>query len=242
MKPTVNVVISEWQAASRQLFETSSRSCGDFTNGQALKVAIESVRQTDKANRTVIGHILGAVGRSVSFKLVSRGKNKGKMRTVKGKIQAKEDSFAARILGKRFKETGKWGVKGDTMEERVHNLILARTRSAGFIASGWIAARNVLWSVVKKKPAGTSSLSGVRQVGKPKGRAKPATFSLRSKIVSEIENSALMDHEGRTPAPGGNPMPVAQLGLQAALNVAAKDMIAELARRLNPDFRKVSAR
>lgn len=242
MQPIAHLDTREWQAAAQQLFQTSSRTCVDFTNGQALKVSVESVRQTDKANRGLIEQTLGAIGRAVSFATISRGKNKGKVRAKRGIFITKEDSFAARILGKRFKETGAWGVKGDTMEERVHNLIVARTRAASFIASGWIGARNVLWSMVRKKPAGASALVGARQFGRPKGSAKPAAFSLRSNIEATITNTALQADVPHSPAPGGNPMPVATEGLQRALNVAAKDMLAELARRLDPDFRKVSAR
>ncbi len=241
MNPTITLDAREWQAAARELFETSSRTCVDFTNGQALKVAVESVRQTHKANRTAIEYVLGAVSRAVSFVTVSRGKNKGKVRVKRGLIEAREDSFASRILAKRFQQTGKWGVKGETMQERVHNLIAGRTRAASFIASGWIGARNVLWTIVRKKPAGTMSIAGARQYGRPKGSAKPAAFALRSNIEAIISNTALQDHVVKLPATGGNPMPVAVEGLQKALDVAAKDMLAELARRLDPDFKKVSA-
>ena len=214
----------------------------DFTNGQALNVAIESVRQTDRANRQQIAQVLGATGQAISFKTVSRGKNKGKVRMTKGLLQTAANSFAARILGKRFKETKSWGIKGDTMEQRIHNFIQARMRSAAFIASGWIGARNALFSVVKKKPAKMASLANARQYGQPKGKARPATFSLRSLIVAQIENTALMQHMARLPATGGNPMPLATAGLQKALNVAAADMTAELAKRLDPDFKRVSAK
>lgn len=242
MNPTISLDLREWQAAARELFQTSSRTCVDFTNGQALKVAVESVRQTDKANRASIEYILGAVGRAVSFSTVSRGKNKGQMRVKRGLFEAKEDSFAARILGKRFKETGEWGVKGETMQERVHNIIVSRTRAAGFIASGWIGARNVLWSLVRKKPSGTMSLVGARQYGRPKGSAKPATFALRSNIEAVITNTALQANVSKPPSTGGDPMPVAVAGLQKALSVSARDMLAELARRLDPDFKRVSAK
>lgn len=242
MRPTISCPVTEWRGAASLLFRTSSRTLVDFTNGQALKVSIESVRQTEKANRSRIAQILGAIGRAVDFKKISRGKNKGKIRVKKGGFIVKEDSYAERILAKRFRETGSWGVKGETMQERAANLIAASVRSAGFIASGWIGARNVLWSMVKKKPAGMKSLADARQYGRPKGSAKPAVFSLRSKIEAVIQNTALKGGIPDTPAPGGNPMPVAQRGLQSALNVAAKDMLAELARRLQPDFKRVSAK
>lgn len=242
MKPVISLDATQWKAAANQLHQTSSRTCVDFTNGQALKVAIESVRQTEKANRQQIAHVLGAVGQQVEMRVLTRGKNKGKIRMKRGAIVARENSFAERILIKRRIETGKWGVKGDSIKDKVANFIASAQRSAGFIASGWIGARNVLWSLVKKKPAGMRSTADAKQYGKPKGSAKAAVFSLRSKIESIIANTALKGNVSNPPAPGGNPMPIAQRGLQMALNVAAKDMINELARRLNPDFKKVSAR
>lgn len=242
MIPTMRLDTRQWQAAAKELFETSSRTCVDFTNGQALKVAVEAVRQTHKANAAKIEQTLGATGRAVSFAVISRGARKGQIRVKKGLTQTREDSFAERILGKRFRLTGAWGVKGSTMQERIHNLIVARKRAASFIASGWIGARNALWAFVKQKPAGTSSLLGARQYGQPKGAARHASFSLRSQISAFIQNTALMQFEGKAPAPGGDPMPTAIRGLQAALNVAAQDMAAELARRLDPDFKKVSVK
>lgn len=217
----------------------------DFTNGQALKVAVEAVRQTEKANRSTIAWALGAIGNAVEFKMRKRDSKSGKkgsFRSVKSGLLVKEKSFAERILLKRFQETGQWGAKGETMEERVRNFIASRSRSAGFIASGWIGARNALWSFVKQKPAGVRTVANARQYGRAKGRAKPASFSLRSVITAVIENTALMAMMGKAPAPGGDPMPTAIKGLQAAINVAAQDMLAELARRLQPDFKRVSAR
>lgn len=242
MIPTIKIDSREWQAAARALFETSSRTCVDFTNGQALKVAIESTRQTEKANRIKIAYELGVIGRAVEKRISTRGKNKGKTKFKLGKFEVKQDSFAERILGSRFQKTGEWGVRGDTMDERAHNLIVGRQRAASFIASGWIAARNALWSIVKNKPAGTKSLGGAKQYGRPKGWARPAIFSLKSNIQSVIANTALQSNVSKPPATGGDPMPVATRGLQQAINSAAQDMLNELARRLDPDFKKVSAR
>lgn len=213
----------------------------DFTNGQALKVALEAVRQTDKANRAQIAHTLGATAQGVGFKVVSRGKNKGAIRVQRGPIQTREDSFAERILAKRFQLTGRWGARGDNMAERVANFIQSRMRSAGFIAAGWIGARNAIWAHVRQKPAGMKSTAGARQIGKPKGTAIPARFSLNSKIVATVINSAL-NAQVKPPGNKGNPMPIGEKGLQAALNIAAADMIQELERRLNPDFKKASAK
>lgn len=240
MRPTLTVDTRQWQQAANDLFKTSSRSCVDFINGQSLKVASEAIKQTESANRAQIAAVLGATGNAVKLSVSTRGKRKGQLVARRGGLLVRENSFAARILGKRFKDTGKWGVKGETMEERVRNFITARMRSVAFIKSGWIPALRILSSVVRKKPSGVQSSAGARQVGQPKGSAKPATFSLRSIIESQITNTALKT-ESRAPATGGDPMPVAVAGLRKALAVASADMIKKLAERLDPDFRRFSA-
>jgi hypothetical protein len=242
LKPTIKLDASQWNNAARELFETSSRSCTDFINGQALRVAIESVRQTEGANAQEVARILGATGQSVSFHQITRGKNKGSIRLKKGALTSGSDSFAKRILLSRKNATGSWGIKGQSMQDKVSNFIKARMASVNFIKAGWIPARNILFGVVKQKPANARSVAGVKKRGKDKGSAKPAVFSLRSTINAEISNTALMEHVKRGISPGGNPMPVAEKGLQRALNLCAQDMIQKLAERLNPDFKKVSAK
>lgn len=242
MKPTIKIDASGWQRAAQELFKTSSRTCVDFTNGQALKVSIESVRQTQKANAAEIASKLGVVSRTVSFRVVKRGKNAGKTVAVRGKNQVREDSFAQRILLARKRITGDFGIRGDTLADKVQNFIRARVSSASFIAAGWIPARNRLFSVVRNKEGvNTRSFGGAKKRGRDKGSARPAFFSLRSKIQAIIENTALLQ-KANPPAPGGDPMPVASLGLQKALDVAAKDMIETLRKRLEPDFKKFNGK
>ena len=219
MRPTIAIDSREWKRAAQELFRTSSRSCVDFTNGQALKVAIEAVRQTRRA---------------------SAAKIRAELNTVQSGQKA---TFAQRILAKRFRVTGSFGVKGSTWNQRLKNFIAARARSATFIASGWLPARKRLFAFVKQKPlkAG-STFAFARQYGREKGSARPATFSgLRSLITAEIANTALKT-TSKYPAPGGDPLPVAKAGLQAALDIAAKDMIETLARRLNKDLAKFTRR
>lgn len=241
MKPTITLDKRQFTAASRELFKTSSRTCVDFTNGQALKASIESVRHTEKVDAAKIQAELGAIAREVSFKQISRGSKKGQWRTKRGGFVTRENSLASRILGWRMREKGSFGIAGTTEEQRVTNFINSRVRSRSFIASGWIAARNKLFSIVRNKPAKMRSVADARAYGKPKGDAQPAVFSLRGKIEARIENTALLT-QSKEPSKGRNPMSTAVKGLQAGLNATARDMLAELARRLNPDFKKVSAK
>lgn len=214
----------------------------DFTNGQALKASIEAVRRTDKAESAKITHELGAVAQAVSFRQLTRGKSKGQWRTKRGAFVMAGKSLASRILGARFAKTGSFGgVKGKTDEDRVQNLIKLRVRSRSFIAAGWIGARNSLFSLVKQKPAKMRSIADAKQYGKPKGSAVPARFSLKHAITAGIVNTALLP-KSKDPSKPRDPMRTAVKGLQAALNETARDMLAELARRLQPDFKRVSTK
>ncbi len=213
----------------------------DFINGQALKVAIESVRQTQKADAARVRYALGEVARNVDIRKMSRGKNKGKFRVKRGASVVRQDSLAERILFARKAMTGDFGVKGNTMEEKIQRFIASRSRSAGFIASGWIPARNILFGWVKEKPGKARSLQGARQVGRAKGTATPATFRLKSVLTATIVNKAL-NAIVRPPSGRGDPDKVGIQGLQLAMNEAARDMAKELERRLEKDIKKVSAK
>lgn len=243
MRPTIKIDSTQWKAAANELFKTSSRTCVDFTNGQALKVATESIRETEKANRVQIDYEMGVLSKQETLRGGKAGQ-KGWVRITKRKL--KEDSFAERIVAKRFQETGSWfGLKGKTLKEKARALIAAKVRSVGFIKSGWIPSVQKLSALVYKKPKGlTGKVGDAKQVGQPKGFCIPAKFTLRSQIFATIGNTALLAKSKYSTWHGkaGNPMPVAEKGLQSALNKAAKDMIEELKRRLDPDFKKVSAK
>lgn len=240
MNPTVTLDTREFNGAAALLRETSRRTTADFINGQALRTSIEAVRRTKKADAAKIQHELGATAQGVSFRQISRGKNKGKWRTKRGPMILREDSLAARIIGWRIRKTGRSGVEGLYMREMAQNLIRARMRGVSFIASGWIHARNALFSVVRRRPSGTGSIFGARAFGARKGSAIPAREAEGLQSAT-ITNTALKT-ESVAPSLPRNPMPVATRGLQAALDFVARDMMQELYRRLNPDFRKVSAK
>lgn len=209
----------------------------DFVNGQAFRVATLAVKETKKADSSKIAHQLGALARTESFKTISRGKNAGKSRRVFSKLKmSSEDTLAARILGARKAKTGSFGISGDTMDERSTKLIRARIVAVNFIRSAWIPAIRKLASVIKKKPSSVASVSGARQRGEPKGYSTPAVFRAAKVITAEI--GIRLFKKPIAPEVPGDPIGVATLGLQKALNLAAKDMTDELARRLNPDFQK----
>jgi hypothetical protein len=239
MTPTIKLDATQWFAAARALQETSSRTAVDFINGQALRVATFAIKETAKADAAKIAYQLGAVARAVSFKSISRGKNAGKTKTSRGAFQfASAETLADRILTARKAATGSFGVRGNTLDEKANNLIRARTVSVNFIRAAWIPAIRQLASVIKKKPAKVASVGGVRQRGQVKGYSIPAMFRLARVITAEI--GIKLFKKPKAPEVAGDPIKVATPGLQKALNMAAKDMTEELARRLNPDFAKFS--
>ena len=227
MNPTIDCDSRAWVSAANDLFKTSSRSCVDFINGQALRVTTFAIQYTEKANVQEVQHVLGQVGK------VTKGK-----RTLRDDVG---NTLAARILQKIFNEKGQWAdrkgraVKGKTLADKVRNFIARRSRSVAFIKSGWIPAVKKLASVVKKKPQTASvSAQGSRQIGKPKGRAVPAAFYLTRRIECIIENTI--------PAHVKGTGSIAEKGLRQALREAARDMIETLAKRLKQDLRQFGAK
>ena len=242
MTPTFTVDASQWRKAARDLAKTSSRSAADFINGQALFVCIQAIKLTIKTQAEKIRQQLGVVGHNLRSVKARKGPNAGRVVLRKGKALIKEDSFAERILAARFRKTQQWGkgISGSTMEERARQFINQRAKSAAFIASGWIWPMRQLWGVVKKKPAARPT--DAKAFGQPKGSASPASEGQRARLSAIIENTALSANAGQFPAPGGDPLPIASNGLQAALDFAARDMMGKLAERLGQDLAPYNAR
>lgn len=241
MRPTIRLEIGQWQAAAKALHETTSRTTVDFINGQAFRVATFAVRETPHADPVRIAHELGSVGRSVSFKTLSRGKNKGRIRTLRGDhLLASKDTLAHRILTARRIKTGSFHIIGEGLDEKAKNLIRARSASVNFIRAAWIPVIRRLGAMIRRRPSRVASVAGVRQRGQDKGFSRPAVFRLASTIRAEI--GVRLFKKPIYPETAGDPIRTATIGLNRALGMAAQDMTEELARRLNPEFKKFSAK
>jgi hypothetical protein len=241
--PTIKLDYRQFNAAAKALKATSKRTAVDFINGQAFRVATLALKETKAADDRRIEYQLGAVGRSFSFKTLTRGKSKGEMRTKKGQyVLANEDTLAHRILITRKKMTGSFGIKGETLNDKAINLIKSRIAGSHFIRAGWIPSIRKLSSVIKKKPLKSGGIvQGVKKRGVDKGFAIPASLSAGDKAMATIVNTS-MNALTKPPEGHGNPLKYAQEGLQRALDLTAKDMMQELERRLKPDFKKASAK
>lgn len=234
----------QWQTAARQLFETDKRTCVDFINGQALRVASFAIEETDRADAALVAATLGQIS---SHAKVATTNKRGRVvfRREKRRIAADvANTLAARLVGRLWDKSGFSAkqaarLEGKSLVEQVRIFIGWRVRRAGFIASGWIPAIKKLSSVVYEKPKDITSRKGAAQYKQAKGSARPATFSMTKVITAIAENTAL---KTASELGGGDPMPVAKEGLQKALNKAARDMMLKLAQRRQRDFDKVNAR
>ena len=242
MRATITLDASRWKAAAIALKRESSRSIVDFTNGQALFVASNAIKFTKKAIRQSIERQLGVVSSREKLRGGTAGA-KGWVRITKRTLR--EDSYAARIVAARFRKTGRWMIRGATLEEKAINLIAAKVRSVAFIRSGWIAAVKLLSAIVYKKPRLLrGAIAEIGQTKNPKGWVRPATFSLNGIIECVIANTALISESKYSTWHGkkGNPIPIAKAGLRQALDFAAANMEKELARRLKEDLSRFGVR
>lgn len=213
MRPTINIDDRQWKQAARDLFRTSSRSCVDFTNGQALKVVIEAIRRT---------------------KFVTSAK-------IRADIN-EDPRTKYRLWNAAMRKMGAIIPRGSSIKSMVSEWVKRRIASGSFIRSGWIPAQKRLWNAVMEKPARvTQSFSGAKVIGKPRGYANPGRFTLSSKIIAEIANTAIQDAQPPSKGTASSAMRIAEQGLQSALDYAAKDMIETLAKRLKKDLGKYNA-
>ena len=230
MRPTMTIDTTQWRKASRDLFETSKRSLPDFLNGQALAVASRALKLTVQASQARIELELGQIANEIKQR--TRGKNVGKYYNA-GRV-LKEDSLAERIVAKRYNETGKWIAEGATLADRAKRLIAKRVSTISLVRSGWIPALRTLTSIVRNKPKRSStSVGGAKQIGKDKGRAKPARWRPGA-IFTDIINDIPALYRGTNDE--------AEAGLQKALDESARDMRETLAARLKKDLAKFGAR
>lgn len=232
----IKVDTTQFSRAAAQLLTKSSRTSVDFLNGQALAVAARAIKLTEKADANKIAIQMGQIGTEVKF-----SKKAGKRRT-RRIYDTSVSSLAHRIINARRIKKGEPPIWGDELDKQARRMVTGRLRATAFIKSGWIYAVRQLANVVKGRRPSTAGES-VQMKGQPKGWAKPAkqvSPQSNATIVSEIGNSALiaLSKSGTR----SNPMPLAARGLQAALDLTAKDMMQEYERRLRPVVKEHSAR
>lgn len=239
MEMTVNY--EAFNKSAEALLAESERTYPHFINGQALAVAIRARKYTQKTEKESISQETGQI--DTTARTIKRGKRKGQV-VYKKVYNNDEDSLLARIVNSRRRDAGLPMIWGAQLQAEVIKARNARLRAAGFIRSAWGYAINMLAKAVRagQRARGYVDFGGdgelAKMSGQPKGGAEPATPVLSGTVVAEIWNSALIKLSDRDPHHIHNPLPIAQHGLQRALDETAKDMEEELARRLQPIFDK----
>jgi hypothetical protein len=248
MNPTIQVDTREWQQAAKELLATSKRSLPDFLNGQMMRVLLNAMDMTKKADKGRIEWQMGQTG--YVQKTFKSGKRKGQtVNTKTRKIRDDyENSLAWRLFWKIKNETGKSPLpdykylKGNPKpQDIVRAMIAHKVKSVAMLSAGWIKAFTMAKAFVRKRPP-----QQIKRFGSGKklgGSFKPAVWRF-----GNMEAVASNEAVGYRPVyrawfgGGGNAMGVATAGLQKAINASKADMIATLAKRMKQDMAKNGVR
>lgn len=227
MSASLHIAGEEFHRAAEQCIKHSERTYHQFINGQSLAVASRAIKETERANAQ---QIAAQLAKNVSVKSRTSAKT-GKVRNSL-KYSVDQNTLAARIINARLIARGEKPIWGKELSKAARRMVGARIKAVNFIRSGWIYAVKTLSAAVGYS---AGPRDGARMTGVAKGYAKPARPAVNSVVSAEIANTALL-RDKRTP------LPVAERGLSAALSFVAKDMLAHLAKKLDPVFKEVSAK
>jgi hypothetical protein len=231
METDVKLDMTEFNRALKQLADVQTRrTYPEFINGQMMMVCIKAIEFTEKADAEKIAHQMGQISR------VEKVGKSGRKRVIR-KFKTDTSSFAHRLVNWMREKRGEKMIWGNELDQAARRLVASRMKHVAFIKSGWVwAFRDLTKVVVGFKPR----LDG-KAYGDKKGEARPAGPRVDGIFRGEIENDSLLTIAKRGFS-HGNPMPIAVRGLQKALDWVAKDMMDHLAKKLKPDFDKVSAK
>ena len=239
MSESVSITMNtaEFSRVLARVAEESSRTYPQFLNGQGLRLASFAVRETQRANPDTIAQKLGQTGTQTTNKRTGKALKKAK-RIYKGSAA----SLALyKIVNWRRARAGKEPLGGKAMGKAARSVRAASLRSTGFIASGWVYAVRGL-----ARLAGYGDRINVNQPrvsGEAKGYAVPAVSALSSVVTCEIGNTSLIAESAkRTGSRRGAPLKTANRGIEVAMALTAKDMLAHLARKLQPVLDQHSAK
>lgn len=238
MTPAVRMTMNtqDFNRVLAKVAAESERTYPQFLNGQSLRLASFALRETERADVNKIAWSLGQSDRRFTNKRTGAA-----LKTPKRVYSSASSLNLYRIVNWRRKRAGLEPLGGQAMSAPARRMRAATLRSAGFIASGWIYAVRGL-----SRLAGYSDripTKGVKVSGQPKGYVLPARFAINSNVTCEIGNTSLLGvSAARTGLRPGRPMKIAMKGLAIAKDLTAKDMLAHLARKLQPVLNQYSAR
>lgn len=200
----------EFRRTLREYREYSKRDDVTIVNTKAFYIARGAVRETHKADPSVIDRTLSQLIKEHD------AKNAGKLVKVKrfgrfGKVE--EAPLVSLLINAERGRKGMPGLYGSSMRAAVRRFIPRRKQAAGFIASGWIPSIKAFEPLAEKKGSAPALDRSVKQVGRPKGRGIPADKG-QYVPTAILQNMAVA--RGLT---GGTALEKwAQAGLQAAFN------------------------
>jgi hypothetical protein len=246
MTPRVSMTMNapDFNKVLAKVNEHSERTYDAFINGQGLRVASFAVRETEKANAAKLKASLWSLYGGKE----SAGEGKKIYKNQYGSFSRRASRWSKAggakpmvylLVNAARRARGEKRLAGAEMSRAAKKLVGARVRAVAFIKSGWVWSIRTLSAAVgySARAGGAASVSG-----KPKGYAKPARRAINSTVTCEIGNTALIaESAARTGSRKGSPMTIAERGLARARDLTAKDMIAHLAKKLQPVLNKFSA-
>lgn len=167
---------AEFERTRREYMKFTRRDTATVINTKLFYIARRATVETPKANKASMVQEL-------------KGKRMKAVKLKSGRIKNVKSTLAELIIwGRRLKSGG--STKKKDMREEVKKLIAARLRSIAFIKSGWIPAIKRLESLAERiGGAAARPDRSAKQIGKPKGSAKPAREGVRP--IGSITNDAL---------------------------------------------------
>lgn len=253
MPPAVTVRINtrEFTPTLKKYAALSKRTPAEICNRKAYMINRRFIWNVRKAQAEDIKQELGAHD---AFNLVinKSGKRKGKFSMAKKHATFIFDKTASgaggrfeRIIIARLRKAGKHIPKGEAMAELMVKTLKARLRSIAFLASGAIPAREQFknWCRAHGVPIGKagmppqpgSGIGGPKQVGQPKGGARPANFNWFTKATFFNAASAKHDTKGALQKYG---MPA----MEKAFSDETQDTLLEIEKRLKQKARSAGIR
>lgn len=230
--------MADFNRVLKQVAAESSRTYPDFVNGQALRLASFAQSNTARADASKISAFLGQTSSRITNKRTG-----GRLKNAQKNFSSKASLDLYRILNWRRVRGGKAALGGAAMSKPARKFRAAALRSTAYIASGWIWSIQQLSKAVGYRDLTVKKSGGAKVSGKPKGYARLAKFTLNDHVICEIGNTALLAESAkRTGSRKGAPLRIAERGLAIARDLTAKDMLAHLARKLQPVMNKFSAK
>jgi hypothetical protein len=234
--PTVITNTAEFNRTLEEVAKHSSRTYPQIVNGQGLALAVDAIKETMKADADKVAHELGQIATKIP-KLYQgkRGKARFSHRVFRTDIQ----SLAARIINaRRINRKPKLKpIFGDELDKVARNMIAARLKAIGFVRSGWVYAVRTLSRAVGYQDVRSRTKSeAARMTGQAKGYARVARTQFNDFVTCDIANTALLGKGGRSA------MPIAQAGLQRAMQLRIADMKRHMQERLQKVFNKYNAK